>query len=85
MPRREPKPNTNLEAANLAATLAPLVERGNIFIGCWPPEAIGVRVNHRTYPTDDPKGRWKAGEVDLKGGGCWHMVRNLCPCPCHSE
>lgn len=78
-------PNTNLEADTLAATLIPLIERGNTGIGCWPPEGMGIRVNHRTYPTDDPKGRWVAGEIDLIGGGCWHMVRNRCACSCHTE
>ena len=88
MPRRPDKPNANLTALGLIERELALKAEGQVMVGCWPPEGHPEwpnRVNHRRFPTDDPRSRHVAGALDPKGGGCWHMLRNPCPCPCHAE
>lgn len=84
MPRREPKPNLNLAAEVLITEEISLKERGQVMIGCWPPEGVPHRVNHRRFLFDNPRREQKAGELDPVGGGCWHMLRNRCACACHA-
>lgn len=84
MPRREPKPNLNLAAEELIAEEIALKDKGEVMVGCWPPEGLGPQVNHRRFLFDNPRRTQVAGELDPVGGGCWHMLRNRCACPCHA-